>query len=93
MHGIPLHAAEEDYDSQDISVVFGPDEFEKSVRVPIINDSLRERSEIFYGHLGISTQSRSLARVIIRQVTIEISYNDCKYIILFAANVTVDACY
>ena len=74
-------------------MTFGPDEYEKSVQVPIINDSSRERSEIFYGRLSISTQSRSLARVTIAQATIEISYNDCKYIILFAANVTVDTCY
>ena len=76
---ISLLTAQSDYDSQNISVTFGPDEFEKSVQVQITNDSLPERSEIFYGNLSISTQSRDLAEVTAAGATIEISYNDCKY--------------
>ena len=41
-----MHAAEEDYNAQNISVIFGPDEFERFVRVPIINDPFRENRRL-----------------------------------------------
>lgn len=68
-----------DYTSQHISVAFSPDESEKTIRVPIIDDSLRECSETFYGYLRISPISAHIARVTTARATIEISYNDCNY--------------
>ena len=75
------YIAQRDYNSQRVSVTFSPDELEKSVRVPIIDDSLRERSEMFYGYLRISPPSAHIARVTTSRATIEISYNDCNNII------------
>ena len=68
---------QEDYNSLSLSVTFTSDEFEKSVRVLIVNDTLSEDSETFYGNLRTS-HSESLAKVITAAATIEISYSDCK---------------
>ena len=56
-------------------MTFTPDEFEKSVRVLIVDDTLSEDSETFYGNLKVS-HSESLARVT-AVATIEI-LSDCK---------------
>ncbi len=64
---------QEDYGSLSLNVTFTPDEFEKSVQVPIINDTSREGSEVFYGNL-----MTSYCAVITAAATIEISSNDCK---------------
>ena len=58
-------------------MTFGPDEYEKSVQVPIINDSSRERSENFSGNLDILIHP-ILDFTAVSQATIEILYNDCK---------------
>ena len=68
---------QEDYSSLSLNVTFTPDEFEKSVRVLIINDTLFEDSETFYGNLSTS-HSESLAKVITAAAIIEILYSDCK---------------
>ena len=73
----PLTIGQEDYSSLSLSVTFTPDDFEKSVRVLIVNDTLSEDSETFYGNLRIS-HSEGLARVITAAATIEILYSDCK---------------
>ena len=57
-------------------MTFTPDEFEKSVRVLIVDDTLSEDSETFYGNLKVS-HSESLARVVAAVATIEI-LSDCK---------------
>ena len=67
-----------DYISQSLNITFGPDETEKTIRVPIINDISRERSESFFGKLEISPQSESSARVTVSVAMVEISYSDCK---------------
>ena len=61
-------------------MTFRPDEYEKSVQVPIINDVLREEPEIFYGNLMFYYQSELLQQVQFAGLTasIEILYNDCK---------------
>ena len=70
---------QEDYGPFNLSVTFTPDEFEKSVRVLIFNDTLPEDSETFYGNLRTSSlQLESLAKVVTAAATIEISYSDCK---------------
>ena len=58
-------------------MTFTPDESEKSVRVSIIDDTIREDVEIFYGNLMMVPHSESLAKIIMAKATIEISYNDC----------------
>ena len=58
-------------------MTFIPDECEKSVRVSIINDTIREHSEIFYGNLMTVSHSEGLAKIVTAEATIEISYNDC----------------
>ena len=74
-----LIIGQEDYDSFSLNVTFIPNEFEKSVRVPIRNDALPEDSETFYGNLMTShLQLESLAKVVTAAATIEISYSDCK---------------
>ena len=76
---IIIIVGQEDYSSLSLSVTFTPDEFEKSVRVLIVNDTLPEDSEIFYGNLRTSSlQLESLAKVVTAAATIEISYSDCK---------------
>ena len=67
-----------DYSSRSLNVTFGPDETEKTIRVPIINDISRERSETFFGNLEISAQLESFARVKVSPAVVEISYSDCK---------------
>ena len=57
-------------------MTFTPDVFEKSVQVLIVDDTLSEESETFYGNLRIS-HSESLARVVAAVATIEI-LSDCK---------------
>ena len=69
---IIIHAAEGDYYAQNLSVIFGPDDFEKSIRVPIINDTFREKSEIFYGKLSVNVPGQPMV------TTIKILYSDCK---------------
>ena len=71
------HIDQEDYSSLSLSLTFTPDESEKSVRVSIINDTIREDSEIFYGNLMMASHLESLAEIITAEATIEISYNDC----------------
>ena len=73
------HVDQEDYISQSLSVTFSPDELEKPIRVPIIDDPLLERSETFYGQLMISFSSAHIARITTARASIEISYNDCNY--------------
>ena len=68
---------QEDYSSVRLSVTFSPDESEKSVRVSIIDDTIHEDSEIFYGNLMTVSHSESLAKIITAAATIEISYNNC----------------
>ena len=77
---ILLYVAQKDYNSRSLNVTFGPDELEKSVRVPIINDPSREGSEKFFGNLGISDQPGLLGLVLPTTdvAVIEILYNDCK---------------
>ena len=70
-----MHAAEEDYYAHNLSMIFGPDEFERSVRVPIINDPFREKLETFYGKLSVDVPGQLTVIVI---TTIEILYSDCK---------------
>ena len=70
--------ASEDYNSTNLTVTFHPDESEKSVRVPITNDLLREESETFYGNLMCYYQSEFLQQVTGLTASIEILYNDCK---------------
>lgn len=72
------HVDQEDYISQSLRVTFSPDELEKTVQVPIINDYSLECSEMFYGQLRISSSSANIARITIARASIEISYNDCK---------------
>ena len=67
---------QDDYISTNCNVTFSPDESEKSVQVPIINDSSRERSEIFYSYLTFSRESEFLPQSA-GSIT-EIAYNDCK---------------
>ena len=67
---------QDDYISTSCNVTFSPDESEKSVKVPIINDLSREHSEIFYSYLTFSHQSEFLPRS--AGAITEISYNDCK---------------
>ena len=74
---------QEDYISQSLGVIFSPNELEKSVRVLIINDPSLERSEAFYGQLRISESSAHIARATTARATIEISYNDCKQLLLW----------
>ncbi len=69
--------AQEDYNSTSLNVTFHPGESEKTVRVPIINNLLREDSESFYGNLTISYQSEFLL-LPLATTRIEILYNDCK---------------
>ena len=70
---------QKDYVSLRLNVTFTPDEFEKSIQVLIINDTLFEDSETFYGNLRTSdSQLESLAKVVTAAATIEISYSDCK---------------
>ena len=71
------HVAQEDYSTRSFPVTFRPDDSEKTIMVPILNDLSRERSETFYGRL-ISCQSEHLAKVITAEAVIEISYSDCK---------------
>ena len=76
---------QKDFISTTIDVLFSPDESEKSVHVPIMNDTDPERSEYFYGHLIIShpTESEHLLQLttVILRAKIEILYNDCKDLI------------
>ena len=74
---IIIIVGQEDYGSLSLSVTFTPDEFEKSIQVLIVNDTLLEDSETFYGNLRTS-HSESLAKVVTAAATIEISYSDCK---------------
>ena len=76
-----LYAAGSDYIRQSLSITFGPNEDEISIQVPIISDSLRERSETFHGHLTVhSLQQCNIYSTNVAQhnTTIEIIYNDCK---------------
>ena len=65
-----------DYIRQFIDITFGPDEDEKSIQVPIIRDSLRERSETFYGRFFVGLPYTRCQQL--DTATIEILYNDCK---------------
>ena len=65
-----------DYIRQSFDITFGPDEDEKSIRVPIIRDSLRERSETFFGRFFEGIPYTRCAQL--DTATIEILYNDCK---------------
>ena len=73
------HVVQEDYNSTNFAVTFSPDESEKIIMVPILDDLSRERFETFYGILVISHQSEHLAKVITAEAVIIISYSDCKW--------------
>ena len=70
------YTAQSDYISPPFSITFGPEESEKSIQVPIIDDSLREHSEFFTVQLTVLYNGSFFSQKMLAMI--EILYSDCK---------------